>query len=258
MKVVDHAFLRQEKVNPASKTTDCVKCQNTIDQLTNTLDNTDELIRSGFTKFELLLWIESNEIYIKRKKTYFYNTYNLRDIVLIDLGQNVGNELSYEHFAIVLKNSYDKMFVVPCSSSKIKKAYNPKTGTLYDEYLVGDVADGFSKKTVIMTRDAKWISKSRVLKRTGTISKPLFDQLYDKIFIDLFEPRHHLLGVIKQNNVDLRNDLIDTIRERDNLLDTVDELKRQIANLESESSRLKDDIIIPNNGNKNVDMANNT
>jgi len=255
MKVVDHAFLRQEKSNPASKISDCVKCQNTIDQLTNTLDNTDEFIRSEFTKFELLLWIESNEIYIKRKKTYFINKYSLRDIILVDLGQNVGNELSYEHFAIVLKNSHDKLFVVPCSSSKIKKAYNPKTGNLYDEYLVGDIADGFSKKTVIMTRDAKWISKSRVLNNTGIISKLLFDQLYEKIFLDLFEPRNYLLKTIKQNNADLTNRLDSTIRERDNLSDTVEELERQLAILESENKRLKDDSIIPADGNKNVDMS---
>lgn len=241
MKVVDHAFLRQEKVNPASKTSGCVKCQNSMDQLTKTLDNTDELIRNDFTKFELLLWIESNEVYIKRKRTYFKNTYSLRDIILIDLGQNPGNELSYEHFAIVLKNAYDKMFVVPCSSSKIKRAYNPKTGTLYDEYLVGDVADGFSKKTVIMTRDAKWISKSRVLKKTGTVSKQLFDLLYDQIFFDLFEPRHYLLGVIKHSNADLTSKLNLANSEKDKLSDAIDELKKQLSTLESEIRRLKGD-----------------
>ena len=89
--------------------------------------------------------------------------YSKREIVFVELGANIGNELSYEHFCVVLESYKDKIFVVPCSSSKITKVYD-KQSNLLKEYIIGKKdMDGFTKDTVLILNEAKWINKSRVL-----------------------------------------------------------------------------------------------
>jgi mRNA-degrading endonuclease toxin of MazEF toxin-antitoxin module len=182
--------------------------------------NLFKYIKDCFKKYELALWIKSNEFYIKRKGTFHSNQYYSRDIIWVDLGSNIGNELSYEHPCIVIKNDYEKVFVVPCSSSKLKNIYNKK-GDLFPEYMLGDVTDGFTSQTTIILNNAKWISKSRILKKHNKqMSKVLFDKMYEKVFGMIFESRQYTITKLNER---------------------IKELEEQINKLKEDNEKLKVD-----------------
>ena len=76
----------------------------------------------------------------------------------------------------------------PCSSSKITKVYD-KQSNLLKEYIIGkkDI-DGFTKDTVLILNEAKWINKSRVLMFTKKkISQELYKEMYEKTFLLLIK-----------------------------------------------------------------------
>jgi len=51
----------------------------------------------NFTIYEFCLWIKFMNFYILRKNKFYINKINKGDIVYIELGTNIGNELSYIH-----------------------------------------------------------------------------------------------------------------------------------------------------------------
>lgn len=58
------------------------------------------------------------------------------DVVLVELGENVGKEFSGQHPAVVLRDSLkhvDQVFVLPLTSKK-PKAYNPSVKSIYLEF----------------------------------------------------------------------------------------------------------------------------
>lgn len=80
----------------------------------------------------LLDWIDKYIDYIKAENTFsqFGEIYDLKrgDVVLIDLGFNIGKEFGGEHPAIVLRDSrkgIDQVMVLPISSKKPKNLTDP-------------------------------------------------------------------------------------------------------------------------------------
>ena len=94
----------------------------------------------NFTIYEFCLWIKYMNFYILRKNEFYKNKYKKGEIVYIELGANVGNELSYIHPCVILEENRDNIFVIPCSSSKVSKIYD-KYGKMYKEYILAKTTD---------------------------------------------------------------------------------------------------------------------
>lgn len=148
------------------------------------------------TSYETALWIESNEKHLSVIGKTNSIKYKNGDIVLIDLGSNnYDKEFAYIHPAIIIKNTYDRIFIVPCTS---RKPRTDKNGKLFKENLLGKVKDGFSKDSVIMLYDAKFVDKNRIVSKIGHVTNSFFDILYNKLFSELFESKEYEIKKLKE------------------------------------------------------------
>ena len=139
--------------------------------------------------YEIALWIESNEKHLSASQQNNFTKYNLGEILLVDLGwNNYDIEFAYIHPAIVIKETYTKIFIVPCSSSTPRK---DKEGNIYPEFEVGTPNDGFQRNTIVMLYEAKYIDKNRVISKLGKTSNQFFDKVYNKLFEQIFESIHY-------------------------------------------------------------------
>ena len=179
--------LKDVKIKDENKNKNSKECEKTMLQFFYSQNNIFKFVSKYFSIYELALFIKSRLTYIAKKNYINKTMYSKREIVFVELGANIGNELSYEHFCVVLESYKDKIFVVPCSSSKITKVYD-KQSNLLKEYIIGkkDI-DGFTKDTVLILNEAKWINKSRVLMFTKKkISQELYKEMYEKTFLLIF------------------------------------------------------------------------
>lgn len=145
--------------------------------------------------YEIALWIESNEKHLSNSGKNNYYHYNLGDILLVDLGwNNYDGEFAYIHPAIVIRETATKLFIVPCSSGTPRK---DSKGNIYPEFELGKVEDGFKRDTIAMLYEAKFIDKNRVISKLGKTSTHFFNKIYNKLFIELFEPIYYRLNKLE-------------------------------------------------------------
>lgn len=226
MEIIDNVYLEAIKANASKNKGFIKKSCKIILEFSYTLNNLFKFAKTQFNNYEMALWIKYNEIYIQRKKSYFSDGLTFRDIVWVDFGANIGNELSYEHLCVVVAEQKENVFVIPCSSSRIKKAYIKNTNILYPEYMIGEKCDGFNKKTVLILNNAKWISKSRVIRKHGRkLSKTLYTDVYNKLFSMIFEP--------KQRELKTKVSIIE------NLNKGIEQYKFENAKLKDENEKLQ-------------------
>lgn len=130
-------------------------------------------------------------------------TYKRGDIVFLDLGaQNFSYEPSYTHACIVLAVKYDSILIVPCST----KQY----GSNHSGVIDATSADGFLKNTGIQSESFRWVSKNRVVSKTGNkVSPTILDKL-DNVLLS-FAPS--VVNQIRQKDL-----LIENQKETINLL----------------------------------------
>lgn len=231
MEKINHSHIEYVKKDKSSKSVPCNTCSETMLQFVYSQNNLFQIIKGNFKNYELALWVKANEFYIKRKKTFHSNRYYPREIIWVDLGSNVGNELSYEHPCVIIKNDFEKVFVVPCSSSKVNKAFD-KNGNLYPEYLIGDVTHGFTTKTAIILNNAKWISKSRILKKhSKKMHKNLYNDMYEKLFGMIFESRQYTIKKLS-SELDIVN------KKFEDLILELDTANKKLENLQRENEHL--------------------
>lgn len=147
--------------------------------------------------YEIALWIESNEKHLSASQQNNFTKYDLGEILLVDLGwNNYDREFAYIHPAIVIKETYTKIFIVPCSSGTPRK---DKKGNIYPEFEVGTPKDGFQRNTIVMLYEAKYIDKNRVISKLGKTSNQFFDKIYNKLFEQIFEPIHYKMEKLINN-----------------------------------------------------------
>lgn len=149
---------------------------------------------------------------------------------------------SYPHPSIVLESTYEKIFVVPCSTGKLKNAYDCN-GKLYPEYLEGKKSEGFLQKTILILNDAKWISKSRVIRAFGRKVTPIFFQsLKDSTFALSFKSHNHEFKNL-QNIINSQNSKIDEMKaEMERIKDTHSLLANEYNDIIEENKQLKKNI----------------
>ena len=101
---------------------------------------------------------------------------------------NYDREFAYIHPAVIVKNTFDRVFIVPCTSR------NPrvdKDGKVFPEYMTAKIKDGFEKKSVLMLNEAKFVDKNRVVSKIGKVTKEFYDKLYNELFRQLFESKYY-------------------------------------------------------------------
>ena len=143
-------------------------------------------------------------------------TYKRGDIIFLDLGaQNFSHEPSYTHACIVLADRYDSILVVPCST----KQY----GTNHTGIIDATSADGFLRNTGIQSESFRWVSKNRVVSKTGNkVSPAVLDKL-DQVLLS-FAPS--VKNQIKQKDI-----LISNQKEQISLL------QEQLKNLSEDNKK---------------------
>jgi len=143
-------------------------------------------------------------------------TYKRGDIIFLDLGaQNFSHEPSYTHACIVLADRYDSILVVPCST----KQY----GTNHTGIIDATSADGFLRNTGIQSESFRWVSKNRVVSKTGNkVSPAVLDKL-DQVLLS-FAPS--VKNQIKQKDI-----LISNQKEQISLL------QEQLKNLSGDNKK---------------------
>ena len=103
-------------------------------------------------------------------------TYRRGDIIFLDLGaQNFSHEPSYTHACIVLADRYDSILVVPCST----KQY----GTNHTGIIDATSAEGFIRNTGIQSESFRWVSKNRVVSKTGNKVSPVVLDKLDQVLL---------------------------------------------------------------------------
>jgi mRNA-degrading endonuclease toxin of MazEF toxin-antitoxin module len=160
----------------------------------------------NFTIYEFCLWIKYMNFYILRKNEFYKNKYKKGDIVYIELGTNIGNELSYIHPCVILEENRDNIFIIPCSSSKVSKIYDKK-GNIYKEYILASKNDGFTKDTVLLLNNIKWVSKTRIVNTMGKVSKELLNKLYEESFKYNYSHQFYQLKKVEEKNIALEKEL---------------------------------------------------
>ena len=147
------------------------------------------------SSYEAALWIESNEKYLASNGKSNKIKYKPGDIVIVDLGcNNYYFEFSYIHPAVVIKDSFNKIFIVPCTS-QIKKdniRFN------HFKTIIARQTDGFVKSSMLLLDEAKFIDKNRIISKVGCVTHDFYNKLYNKLFIELFESKNYELEIIKE------------------------------------------------------------
>jgi len=174
--------------------------------------------------------------------------YEARDVILVDLGYNVGNEYGGNHFCVVMKKNlkFDKtVLVLPLTSatpSSVEEQQHfslgilPYLNTKKDE----PPKTSFAKLPCLIR-----VSKFRIqnnLKVKGRLSDPIFKELQLSL-IDFLSPYHKEQRNQLERKVVKKESLITKIKEREfalkeenkDLKTQLDTLKSRIKELEEEA-----------------------
>ena len=116
---INHSTIDNIIRAPHSKTTNAKDNQPTFDMLKLTFSNLIEFMVQSKT-YHAGQWINYIDRWLRNNAHNNTATYKRGEIIFLDLGaQNFAHEPSYCHACIVLKNRYNSILVVPCSSKKI-------------------------------------------------------------------------------------------------------------------------------------------
>ncbi len=224
--------LIKEALKEKDKTTPCTECEELLSEFELIIIQLKTLITNRFKKHELAQWINAINWYITLKEEHKHYDYKIRSIVYVELGTNIGNEMSYEHLAVVLKSGNDKVFIVPCSSSDNAKERMSKND---EDYMLGTTAMGFPKETVIHIKEAKWISKTRVKdnNRPPRVHPDLFDKIYERVFKDIFKSQYTL---VKQQALRIEQ----LLTENNRLISNMVILNMEVDHITSQLNEIRD------------------
>lgn len=166
-------------------------------------NNTFKFVKN-LTVYDLSSWIISKHTFIsKSKKKNKYISFKRGTIIFADFGVNFNGEISYNHPGVILSETLDKVLVAPCSSGRLNKVFKDQNDptTIYPQYLIGETAHGFSKQTVVLLDDVRWISKNRILNSFNIVDSSFFANLQDsflKLFADVYTNKMETLNNLKE------------------------------------------------------------
>ena len=157
----------------------------------------------------------------------------LGDICMIDWSVNYKPELSYYHPAVVLEEVNNMFLVVPTSSKPkaILKAYHPEdnpTGKWYWRKV--GISDGFSEECLLLMDNIKVISKTRIMKKMGSLTCSLTDE--DGLFREI---RRSIIKNAFRGEYKKYDDLLKKAQESEK---KISELEEKITYLEEQNKLL--------------------
>ena len=146
--------------------------------------------------YNVALWVWSWNNYVSLKGQSQYAICKPGQIVDVDFGgMSYGDEFIFRHPGIVICECNNKVFLVPCSSSP--KQGRDKAGNLLSEAILIPGGSGleFAKDTVVLTYNARFIDKTRIVyntKRSVTPSK--FEEIKNILFAHMFSDKNTLIS----------------------------------------------------------------
>ncbi|MEI2357434.1 type II toxin-antitoxin system PemK/MazF family toxin [Mesobacillus zeae] len=183
-------------------------------------------------------WILGFQAYVDDKngtlKPQFKDSYIFKrgEIILVDFFGHFGAELTYEHPAIILADTYDGIIIAPISSS----CYNDGVATHVS--LRNNVQDlgGMKNNCGIKLEQSRFISKRRVLMKFNRVTNTVKLNEIDEVLMQTLTPYSYKLMTTHQAQ------LLTTITAKEVELEAKDEeiakLNRKIQLLEQQ---LRDD-----------------
>ncbi|MBN2879891.1 MAG: hypothetical protein JXN65_09710 [Clostridia bacterium] len=229
---IDFNFINEILNSDDNKSISCTVDEYLLSQYENSSKNLFEFIKNEFNKYELAQYIKYISYYINSKNQVNCLKYPPRSIAYIEFGANSKTTLSYEHAAVIIRETGSRVFVVPCSSSlsahkKLEK--NP------DEYMFGNTKNGFEKDTILFIQECKWVDKSMIkFQPTRKVDQLFFEDIYNKIFRNLFHKYHKILKELEDSEAEMKKELssyINTIEELNNQLEREKKINLELTNL---------------------------
>lgn len=223
MEPINHSLLRKIKKDKTTKNKKAIASDETMLQFFYSKKNIFYLVRDNMMLFELGLWIKSMTNYVQRKneKNHQHNA-KRREIMLIDYGINVGDDISYEHPGVVIAQRNTSVYVVPCSTGKLRNAYEPN-GDVKIGYMIGEKVNGFTKQTALVLYNAKWISKNSIILNEGNkVTKDFYDEITENLLkislVDHFKGKEKLSNTLKKLDHKIER-LNEIIAEKDKIIE---------------------------------------
>ena len=195
-------------------------------------NNTFKFIKN-LSLYDLSSWVISKHSFLnKAKSKKNYISYKRGTIVLADFGVNFNSEISYNHPGVVLNQTSDKVLVAPCSTGRLRKAFKDPNdpATIYPQYLIGEKTHGFTKKTVILLDDVRWISKNRILNSFNIVDSNLFKKIQDSflnIFADFYTKKIETLTQLKDSQLQEIENLKLKIEENEKIIKKFQDQNKQ-------------------------------
>lgn len=234
MEIIDKPLLKSNIQIPENKNINSVQCKHTMYEFFKIQNNTYKHITTKFKIHEASASIISRDNYINRKAWANKKSFSKGLILYCDFGSNYRNEIAYQHPCVVISQTTYKLFVVPTSSGRLNKAFK-SDGDIYDEYVEGNTADGFSKRCCLLLNDAQWISKSRIINDYNSkqkVSSAFIQNVEEKLFKLIMKEKFRNFNYYKKRS-DSYTKLQDELSEKDKI---IKELRNQLEELDKEKS----------------------
>ncbi|OMD75294.1 type II toxin-antitoxin system PemK/MazF family toxin [Paenibacillus odorifer] len=199
MRDIDNDILKTILRNKQTKGEHIEKHPSLNLQLLNSLSNQWKFSEGNIRAYETALWIKSQKNLIGNKGRENTKSYPPKTIVYVDLGNNTfGKEFSYLHPCVIIHNEHKKVFVVPCTSQPARRDRNGVTFSEYLEGRGGNGGDGFSVDTTVLLNEARYIDKTRITDKLGTVTDIFYRKIYDKLFQRIFESKSYTLQKLQE------------------------------------------------------------
>ena len=234
-KKATNRVLDSVKADPLAKTKKPVEYPELLFESHLALGRFFEYVLTRTTAYNLANWVWSWNNYVTLKGQHGFAPYQPRDIIDVDLGgTSYGDEFILRHPCVVICECKNKVFVVPCSSSP--KQGRDKSGNLYPESVIiqGGAGLEFSKPTVALPYQSRFIDKTRILNKTGILNQAKFDEIRNILFTHMFADKQSLINDAENLKRDLESkskEAEDLQRDLENANSTKSDLEQQLQKM---------------------------
>ncbi len=220
LRTINNSVLDNVLRDPTNKALPCSSHDLLLLQLYFSMMNFSKFFENTVSAYETALYINSRKNMLNNKGKLYTKAYKRGCILMVDLGTDTyGSEFSYFHPAVVIHNEYRRVFIVPCTSQPAK--INSKTGVPFDEFVQGEISDGFQKTTTVLLNEARFVDKTRIRAELGLISKSFYDKLYNSLFERLFENKKYAIHKMEEIIDSQKNQIESLLNENEQLKKTV-------------------------------------
>lgn len=186
-------------------------------------------------------WILGFEAYVDDKRgklsPKYQNSHIFKrgDIVLVDFFGHYGTELTYEHPAIVLADTYDGVVIAPTSSKCYKDGISTHISLDRNVPDQGDLPANCG----IKLEQVRFISKRRIIQQFKRVTNNEKLDKIDEVLMSILAPYTYNSMVMEEKHLNTQLKAKD--QEITDKQTEIDKLKRRIQLLESQSQEIDED-----------------